>query len=150
MVKSLRFPNSSTLPVRHDDSTLRPHLSIAERFKVPIFELVKVWAATSKQCTASQSYSSVKLLYVSSPCILSSPSVTYLSPVLSPALFRLVEFPAVLTIYTARSRASERHNLDLYPPCSSSPSSVFLCILAQPNIYCTERPSSSLTFMSAN
>jgi hypothetical protein len=82
-----------------------------------MFELVEVWAAASKQCPASQSYSSVKLLYVSSPCILSSPSVTHLSPVLSPALFRLMEFPAVLTIYTARSRASERHNLDLYQRC---------------------------------
>jgi hypothetical protein len=46
--------------------------------------------------------------------------------------------------------SSRKHNLDLYPSCSSSPSSVFLCILAQPNIYCTERPSSSLTFVSAS
>jgi hypothetical protein len=68
-----------------------------------MFELVKVWAAASKQCPASQSYSSVKLLYVSSPCILSSPSVTHLSPVLSPALFRLVEFPAVLTTMEFKS-----------------------------------------------
>ena len=28
MVKSLRFPDPSTLPVRHDDSTLHPHLAV--------------------------------------------------------------------------------------------------------------------------
>jgi hypothetical protein len=150
VVKTLRFPNPNTLPVRHDGSTPHPHLSIAERFKVPLFELMKVWAAASKQCPASQSYSPIKLLYVSSPSILSSPSVICLSPVLSPTLIPLVEFPAVPTIYTARSRASGRHNLDLYPSCPSSPSSVSLCILAQPNIYCTKRPTSSLAFVSAN
>jgi hypothetical protein len=80
-MKSLRFPNSSTLPVRHDDSTLHPHLSsIAKRFKVPFFELMKVRAAASKQCPASQLYSSVNLLYVSSLSILSSPSAICLSP----------------------------------------------------------------------
>jgi hypothetical protein len=151
VVKSLRFPNPSTLPLRHDDSTLHPHLSsIAKRSKVAFFELVKVRAAASRQCSASQSYSPVKLcmrrLLPSSPVhlLFAFPSV------LSPTLFRLVEFPDVPTIYTARSRASERHKLDLYPSCSSSPSSVFLCILAQPNIYCTEQPTSSLKFVSAN
>jgi hypothetical protein len=151
VVENLQFPNPSTSPVRHDDLTLHPHLSsIAKRFKVPFFELMKVWAAASKQFLVSQLYSPVKLLYVLSPSILSSQSVICLSPVRSPTLFRLLEFPAVPTIYTAQSRASERHNLDLYPSCSSSPSSVSLCILAQPNIYCTERPSSSLTVVSAN
>jgi hypothetical protein len=57
---------------------------------------------------------------VSSPSILSSPSAICLSLVLSPTLFRLTEFQAVPTIYTARSRASERHNLDVYLSCSLS------------------------------
>jgi len=80
VVKNLQFPNPNTLPVRLDGSTPRPHLSIAERFKVPLFELMKVWAVASKQRPVSQLYSSVKLLYVSSPSILSSPSPICLFP----------------------------------------------------------------------
>jgi hypothetical protein len=40
--------------------------SIAKRFKVPFFELMKVRAAASKQCPASQLQSSVNLLYLPS------------------------------------------------------------------------------------
>ena len=125
VVKSLRFPNPSTLLVRHDGSTLHPHLSIAERFKVPLFELMKVWAAASQQCPVSQLYSSVKLLHVSSPSIPSSPSAICLFPRTFSYSIPPVELPAVPTSYlNGTSRASERHNLDLYP--SSSPSSVSL------------------------
>jgi len=52
VVKTLRFPNPNTSPVRHDGSTPHSHLSIAERFKVPLFELMKVWAAALKQMSS--------------------------------------------------------------------------------------------------
>ena len=91
-----------------------------------------------KYCPTSQSYSPVELLYVSSPFILSSPSANCLSPVSSSTLFRLVEFQAVPTSYSnGTSRAFERHNLDVYPSCCSSPILVSLRILAQPIIYVT-------------